>query len=102
MKILEFFYRSWNTIIIMSSIIGLLAVFIPFNKLIANESRSKLIKVLKYLFASMAVIFIIIAGVIHSIFTEVPEVRGIDVSSAIKYLRENNLEGQVSYNWELL
>ena len=47
MQILEFFYKSWNVIIIMSTIIGLLAVFVPFNKLIGNEGGSELIKVLK-------------------------------------------------------
>lgn len=94
MKILEFFYKSWYVIIITSTVVGLLALFVPFNKLINSEGSSKLIKSLKYLVAIIAGILITFSGIIYSLFTEVPNVTGINVSNAIKCLRENDLEGE--------
>ncbi len=104
MKLLEFFYNSWFLICIISTAAGLLVNFTSFNKSAEkrntgeNTETNRFMKLLKYLFNIVIVVLIVFSGITYSLFTRVPEVTGMSVSEARRYLRDCNLNDEILPN----
>lgn len=104
MKLLEFFYNSWFLICIISTAAGLLVNFTPINKSAEkrntgeNTETNRFMKLLKYLFNIVIVVLIVFSGITYSLFTRVPEVTGMSVSEARRYLRDCNLNDEILPN----
>lgn len=104
MKLLEFFYNSWLLICIISTAAGLLVNFTPINKSAEkrntgeNTETNRFMKLLKYLFNIVIAILIIFSGITYSLFTRVPDVTGMSVSEARRYLRDCNLNDDILPN----
>ena len=104
MKLLEFFYNSWFLICIISTAAGLLVNFTSINKSAEkrntgeNTETNRFMKLLKYLFNIVIVVLIVFSGITYSLFTRVPEVTGMSVSEARRYLRDCNLNDEILPN----
>ena len=104
MKLLEFFYNSWFLICIISKAAGLLVNFTSINKSAEkrntgeNTETNRFMKLLKYLFNIVIVVLIVFSGITYSLFTRVPEVTGMSVSEARRYLRDCNLNDEILPN----
>lgn len=104
MKLLEFFYNSWFLICIISTAAGLLVNFTSINKSAEkrntgeNTETNRFMKLLKYLFNIVIVVLIVFSGITYSLFTRVPEVTGMSVFEARRYLRDCNLNDEILPN----
>ncbi len=104
MKLLEFFYNSWFLICIISTAAGLLVNFTSINKSAEkrntgeNTETNRFMKLLKYLFNIVIVVLIVFSGITYSLFTRVPEVTGMSVSEARRYLRDCSLNDEILPN----
>lgn len=100
MKILEFFYNSWAVICMVSVAIGLLANIISIDKWYKTENINGLMELLKKILTVIAVTLIVLSAGINLLFTRVPNVIGMNLSEARRYLRDNNLEDEYLSNIE--
>lgn len=92
MRYLVFFYNSWAVICIVNAVIGLLAYFLPIEKWTKTEDNKGLMKLLKNIIIAIAVMLIALSAGTYLFFTRVPNVVGLNLSEARRYLRDNNLE----------
>lgn len=94
MKFLEFFYNSWAVICIVSVLVGLVVNLIPINRWTETDNINGLIKLLKNILTIIAVTLIFLSAGTYLLFTRVPNVIGLNLSEARRYLRESNLEDE--------